>query len=559
MALPEATLTIRDPGLGIVPANAGRVQVKAGACSKATPNVLQSLGSVAAAKSALGSGPLLDAVVQVLDVAGGPVIALPILPSSQGTLTGAFALTGSGAGTITGSKGPETAMTVKIILGGALGTMTFQVKIGSGGYGATITSVASGPWSYQVPGAYFDTLVFAAGTYVAADTYVVNLDGTVTRTGTGTATLLDGSTHSPVDALEVWVKIVTAGALGTAAFQYSLDGGKTYSAVIATPAAGKYVIAGTGIVLTLVGPFVVGDLYKGSATAPGYGTGDLNTAMTALLLDPTQWGWVHVVGQASTAAGAASVAVALDAHMTAAESAFRYVFGIVECPQAEGDAAIKSAFLAFASSRIGIAVGDTDLFSRLTGRSDRRNVAWSFTARLGKIKLSKDPGEVKQGAIKNVSGLYRDEWATQGLDEARFITARSHIGLPSYYFTNFRMMATPGSDFTYGMNRRVMDRACVITRQAYLYYLNSDVRIDKTTGYIDERDAQAIDAVVTAKLDAALIDEQEASAVTSALSRTDNLLSTSTANAEVNVIPKGYLKTIAVTIGFQNPVLQAAA
>jgi hypothetical protein len=559
--VPDVTETIRDPGLGIIPPSAGRVQVKAGTCSKAAPNQVLSFGSVNAAKNALGSGPLLDCVVQALDVGGGPVLALPILPSAAGTVTGSFAQTGTGAGTVTGSTGPADAITVKIILGGALGTMTFQVKIGSGPYSPTITSGTPGPWDYQVPGAYFSKLRFAAGTYVANDIYIVGTDGTATLQagGSGPSTALNSGTYSPTDRYDLVVTITTSGALGAATFTYSLDGGKTTSANLLVPATGKYVIPGTGILLTFASTFVSGDVYKGTATQPGYVTGDVNTAVTALLASPLEWGWIHVVGKPSSATNAKALAVALDSQMTAAFSAFRFAFGVVECPQDEGDATIMGAFADFQSARIGVAVGDIDLQSRLSGTTPKRNVAWAATARLGAIKLSTDPARFDNGALKNVAGIYRDEAATPGLDDARFITARTFISVPGYYLNNFPLMSAPGSDFKYVMSRRVMDRACVVARQAYLLFLNADVRIDLATGYIDERDAQKIDGIVTAKLEAALISEQEASAVSSAVSRTDNLLSSSIANAEVSIIPKAYLKSISVTLGFANPVLQQPA
>lgn len=558
MALPEVTTNILDPGLGVIPANPGRTQVKAGVCSKGTPNTLYSAGNVQAARDAIGYGPLLEAAAKVLNDAGGPVLLLPILPSSYGTVTSSFTLTGSATATVVGSKGPREVIKVKIVLGGALATMTFQVALGSGAYGATIASAAT-PTVYQVVGDYLTTLSFAAGTYITGDIYTLNLDGTVTRTGTGPATALDGSTHSPVDAYTVWVQVMTAGALGAGAFRYSLDGGNTYSAQITLPSGGKYPIPETGVVLTFSGTFVADDLYVGTATAPGYSTGDVTTALTALLLDPTEWGFVHVVGTPASAAAAASLATVVDTQMTAAESAFRYVHAVTECPQTESDATIKTAFASFASKRVGIACGDAGVVSPITGRIDRRNCAWVYTARLSKTKLSEHPGKVKLGALPGVRSLYRDEFATPSLDAAGFITLRSLIGRKGYFVTRGRIMAAAGSDFQTVMNRRVMDRVCAVARDGYLTSLNDDVRIDPDTGYIDERDAQQIDNRVSGQLEAALIDEDEISSVTAQISRTDNLLSTSTANCEVAVVPKGYLEAIRTNLGFVNPVLASRA
>jgi hypothetical protein len=553
-------ITVRDPGLGIVPPGGGRTQVKIGVCSKGTPNTVYTFGAVKAAVDALGSGSLLDAVVQALSVAGGPVMAVPVTVAygNFGAAPGALALSGSGTGTVTASRGAGEAIQVKIILGGTLTTATFQTKVGTGGWSPTVTTGA-GPFHYLVPGAAFTDLVFAAGTYVTGDVFLMGVNGLVTRTGTGTATLLDGSTSSPVDGYEIWVQVTAAGALGAASFRYSLDGGNTFSSPIMVPLSGVYPIVGTGLVLTFAGTFNVDDIYRASALGPGFVTGDVATAMDALLADPAPWGWVHVVGMPTTAAGALAMAGTVDAKMTTAQTAFRYAWGAIECPQTEVTADIKALFVNFQSARVGVYIGDVGLVSPLTGRTNRRNNAWPVLARLGGLGLSIDPAQVDLGALRNVTSIYRNEAATPEFDDARFNTVRTHVGLPGYYVTAFRMMAAPGSDFTWGTNRRVIDRVCEVARQGYLLFLNRSTRLDPVTGFIDERDAQMMDALVTAKERAAVLATGDVTDVTAQLSRTDNLLSTGLANAEVSAIPKGYFRAIDVVVGLTNPALQAAA
>jgi hypothetical protein len=564
MANPNVQINIQDPGLGIVPASAGKTQVKMHAANKGVFNTVYSAGSLSAAKALLGSGPLLEMVAQVLKKAGGPVLFVPLDPVSYGTVTSSFSLTGSGTGTVAGSKGPEQIVRVKIGTGGALATMTYQVALGSGsgGYGAAVTSGA-GPYSVKVSGQSFTTLAFAAGTYVANDVYTLNLDGTVTRVGSGTATLLDGSSHSPVDAYDIRVEVTTEGALGVGAFRYSLDGGNNFSGALLIPAGGKFVIPNTGVVLTFAGTFTLGDVYTGVTTPPGFTTTEINAASTALLANPSEWGFLHVGGKPASAAAAATLASAMGTVMDLAQAAFRYVFAVIECPQEEGDTAIKSAFASFVHPRVAVCAGDVGLTSAVTLRSDRRNVAWAYTAALSATKLSTHPGETTNrngaGPLAGVTSLYRDEEATPALDPARFVTARTIVGKAGYFITRGRMMAAAGSDFEQVMNRRVMDRVCTVARSALTDFINHDVRIDKQSGFILELDAQEIDAVGTGKLTAAIIDEGEASSISLTTSRTDNILSTSTIHVDVACVPKGYAEQIVATIGFVNPALAAAA
>jgi hypothetical protein len=557
MPAPEVQINILDPGLGIVPASAGKTQVKLGAANKGTPGTVYSISSIQAAKDQIGSGPMLDAIAQVLSVAGGSVLVVPLTLTADGTVTGAFALTGTGSGTVIGSRGPEQIVKVKIILGGTPGTMTYQVAIGSGAYSATITSTAD-PYTARAAGQNFTKLVFANITYIAGDVYQLNLDGTVTRTGTGGATALDGSISSPIDAYDLRVQITASGALATSTFRYSLDGGNNWSASVPTPAAGKYVIPGSGVVLTFAGTFTVDDLYQGAATTAGFGNAEVNAGYTALRANSSEWGFSHVVGTPASAAAAASLAGIVSAAMTADEAGFRYGFAIIECPQTEGDSTAKAAFASFVDLRVEVRLGDIDLNSPLTGRRHRRNNAWAYAARLSKIKLSTHPGKVEPGTeggpLKNVVGVY-PLGDNVDMDANRFGVVRTIVGAQGFYVMRGRMMAPAGSDFAQVMNRRVMDRICTVSRAAFILYLNSDVRIDPVTKFINELDALRIEKVVRAKLRAALMSDDEASSIEVALSRSDNLLSTSTLNAEVQAVPKAYLETIKVKIGFVNPLL----
>jgi hypothetical protein len=108
---------------------------------------------------------------------------------------------------------------------------------------------------------------------------------------------------------------------------------------------------------------------------------------------------------------------------------------------------------------------------------------------------------------------------------------------------------------------RVVNRAAQIAMSAYTDEISADVRVDRTTGYIDERDAQAIDNSVSGALKAQLMGKSgtktdECSDIKAQIGREDNLLSTETATATIYITPKGYLTFIAATIGFVNPALQ---
>ncbi|MHC4622190.1 MAG: hypothetical protein ACYTEQ_31015, partial [Planctomycetota bacterium] len=84
-----------------------------------------------------------------------------------------------------------------------------------------------------------------------------------------------------------------------------------------------------------------------------------------------------------------------------------------------------------------------------------------------------------------------------------------------------------------------------------------EILVDSATGYILEEEALEIEAGANAALRGALLDKPKASGASFTLSRTDNLLTTSTINCSCRVIPMAYPEFIDVEIGFENPAIQA--
>jgi hypothetical protein len=552
-------IIVKDGGLGLLPLGSGaRPLVKMGVCSAGTPNTFYGFGDVASMQAALGAGPLVEALAVQLAIAGGPVYAV-VINSSQAGSVGAVTHTGPGAATVTPSRGPLAAIAVKIVTGGALGTMAFQVSRGGGAYGPTITS-AAGPYSYAVPGTQ-TTLTFAAQTYAANDVFTVATSGVVSVVGSGTAGWLTHA-NSPADAADVLVTIKTSGAPGTGAFTYSLDGGTTVSNTIAIPGSGIYAIPGTGIILTFAGSATEGDTYAFTAAAAGFTNTDLTNAYTALLQNASaqaiEWKLAHVVGAPASASAAAATAAVVEAQMSAAFTGMRFGRCFMECPTSEADNAVIAAFANFVGPRTAVCATDFACVSPITGRITRRNCAWIASALAAATRPGVDIGGVQLNSdlVKTVNAIYRDDAAMgDTFDAARFITMRTRIGKQGYFISNGRTMAASGSDFTFLVNARVMDEACTIARGVLLPHVNGSTRVDPTTGYIDERDAQKIEGRANALLGQGLVNTGDATASQAQISRTTAILSTNTMPTTVSVTPLGYSRAIPLTVGFSNPAL----
>jgi len=561
MANPNVNQSITDGALGIVGPSSKRVVALIGTCSAGVPNSVNSFGNAKALQAACGLGAGVEAAAITLKA--GPVIVVPALPSVASSI-GSTSLVGSGSGTVTLGKALDRTINVKIGTGGTLGTATFQIQIGSSAYGPLATTGASGPYQYRVPGAPLVVLAFAAGTYVAGDVYSIGLDGTITRTGSGTATLLNGTTFEALDSFDVRVLITTAGAAGAGVFQYSLDGGIDWSPNILIPSGGVYVVPGSGVKLTFAGTFTAADVYSATVTGPSCSNSDVVAALNALKADPRTWFLVHVVVRPTSASNAASLAAAVDAIMSAMEGIYRYGRALTHCPQdvdiggTNTDSAAFAAFASYGNTRMSVGLGDIQIVSLLTGNTMRRNVAWAYAARLASIAPGEDAGWVGRGPLPGVAGIYRDEAATPGGNDQRFVTATTLIGVQGYFITEPKTMAPAGSDYGLMQYCRIIDITLTTARSILLTELNASVRVDLKTGFIDPRDAQRIESKVLAAIKSAVVATGDASGAYFTLNRELNLLSTSEEATTTRVVPLAYLKQIDNDVGLLNPALAAA-
>jgi hypothetical protein len=551
MTLPNASMEIEDFGLGVIEAGDGGKPLVIGVCLGGTNYEVNTFGSKQAAENLLIAGPALEAVVSKLAAGASQVTAVRAKNATQGTV-GSVTHTGTGTGTVTPSAAPQVQVLAKVTTGGALATAYIAFSVDGGEYGTPqLTTVSS--FVYDVPDTFL-RITFPAGTYVLNEVYTFATSGAISQSGAGP---LPTKSVSPVDAYEVIVEITTAGALGVGEFKYSLDGGDAYSGEIQIPSGGVYVIPDTGVVLTFSGTFVAADTYSFSSTHPSYSTTELALAQDAANESQAEFDIVHVVGTPSSASAAATVFATVATKMDEAEAAFRYARAIMECPSSESDATVAAAFASLASSRVGVACGDFEHASPLTGRTLRRNAAWAVTARAGAIAEAEAVHWVGRGALRQVSSLHRDEGQTPALDAARFLTLRTYPGFAGYYVTRGRLMAQAGSDFTLLANGRVMDRACTIARSVLLPLVGQDVEVDSDTGYIVEADAAKIEKRARRAIEADLLARKQVSAVQVVVARDTNVLSTQALDVEIGLIPRGYSDYIRTKLRFVNPALAA--
>jgi len=480
---------------------------------------------------------------------------------------------------------PDVSFTILDGQLGALNPSTGQVQavIGCSDAGTPLVPVLVNSPSQLVNTFGYGPLVSAAAVAMAdglAPLVVVKVAnnavgtaGSVTHVGTGTSVMT--TSGAPNDTYDFIVKVTRAGVIGTGAapgFVISQDGGITFGPEIraqtGTPPF-TYLVPHTGVTLSFThvdsDDFHVNDTYSFSTVEPSWLAADVASAVTALGVQPNEFGFIHVVG-AANATQAGTIATALGSLATT------FVFESlllsardINTGASETESAwitsIEADFASFSNTRIGVVAGYGRQSNILDPWILRRPMAWKAAGRGSGASLHDSLGRVRNGSIpgmgKDLNGviIYHDERALPGLDAQRFITTRSHVGLPGVYFTAAPLMAPSGSDFGQWQLRRVMDLACRTARNFFVNEINDSVRLDPATGFILEKDARDLELRSDAALRDQLVSPGHASAATTTVSRTDNIISTSTITVNIRVIPLGYLRFISVTIGFFNPAL----
>jgi len=184
MAIPGQTITVTDPGLGLIepaPVKPLLVGVSdlAGATSPATVNTKITLQNKNQALLQLGQGPLTEAVCHVLDVAGGPVDAMSMTSGTASSISAVVDVpAGGGTGTVTtsGTALDLYDVIVEILTTGSVAAVDFEFRYSLDG-GATYSEAIAVP---------------VGATFTIPETGV-----TITFVdGAGAAFFVDGSTHT---------------------------------------------------------------------------------------------------------------------------------------------------------------------------------------------------------------------------------------------------------------------------------------------------------------------------------------------------------------------------
>jgi hypothetical protein len=386
------------------------------------------------------------------------------------------------------------------------------------------------------------------------------------------------ATSAPKINAQIAVTIIaTTGVLAGTTFQYSLDGGLTFSPTIA--AAATVALGTSGITLEfgsgVTNVYAVGAQYTGTAFAPHYNATDLGNAFAGIdaAASAPSFDFFVFAGEAATASAAATlfstIATKMSSYATSLDRYYRAIMGA-----GEGIASLAvTAFSALTSVHVAVMYGkfrSAPAFAAV-GRGLPLHPALHAAAMraAGNVistDLAQASGAQSVGPLPGASALTHDEYRTPGgLDDIKIGTLRTASNDEGIFITNVWLKSPSGSDFQYWQHGRMMDQACrVVSREHWRLSSSSVVTKTDGTGQIQESSAQSVEKRVQRALD-----NEVGSAVRGVgptvvdggtghvsdqryqVDRTNNVLSTNTLIATIAIVPRGYLKTLTATISYK--------
>ncbi|WP_035278075.1 DUF2586 domain-containing protein, partial [Desulforegula conservatrix] len=268
---------------------------------------------------------------------------------------------------------------------------------------------------------------------------------------------------------DILLTIVAGGALNTATYTLSLDGGDSTSQVQTVPLSGLITCGDTGVTITATGTQVAGTIYAFSVLEPVPSISGIMTAIDQPLarFDVES---VYIVGPSDSVDWAA---MGVKADSLWAIHRPLYFRAETRLPYADEDlntwtAAMIKKRQGF-SHRFVIVCSAFGEASDITGKRITRNWAGLLAGRVLSIPVMRAAGRVRDGGISQgaLPSGFTDAMQKQ-LEASGFVTAKYYAGLESPFWGDSRTMADATSDYRYEEVLRVVFKAVRLARIAAL-------------------------------------------------------------------------------------------
>lgn len=275
------------------------------------------------------------------------------------------------------------------------------------------------------------------------------------------------------DDLAIVVVVTRGGTIGNTglAFQWSADGGVSFSSDIAIPVSGIKLLSdgvlNTGLTVTFTGVLEVGDKWTFTAARPVVAPADILLAVDGVCAATSyKLGFLLPMFACDK-----TNAALIDAKLQAAyqNMRLRAVVNVRDFNNAETrsqfEAALGNDFVGFVSAHglVRVAAGHYSSRSTYTGRIYRRPISMIWAGRRCAIAVHQDPMEKELGQLPNIQfvkdasgivtnpGIYYDAFPNGALPSQRFICLRTWPGEEGAFYVNTSPTMGDASDVGYSL------------------------------------------------------------------------------------------------------------
>lgn len=389
--------------------------------------------------------------------------------------------------------------------------------------------------------------------------------GAVTRMGDGGGSVtIDGS---PTNAFDILVKITAQGALNTASFIASIDGGYSYTDELTVPVSGEYELMGTGLKLKFTNAaepeqvpssFLLNDTYKAKTTAPAMTNGDVLTVIDRLKNFTGEYEFVHIVGESTL-----SLWQAVSAAQVELQNDYKKpMFFVMEAYTPNADEDITDYGLRLEADRKQIKNFDVQvvpargLLVKMDGTTQDVNLAALVSGLYSKASVQTSIGKTREEAGFGIPKTKLLELRPKGikeitelLDLAGYLTFREYDGLDDYYVYHTKMMCPDGSDYCYAEDVRVVNKIIRETRKEGLRLLQDDIDLEDVQGELETRAKFMFPPLQR------MIDDKEISSAQIIVpeGQEQTIIEDEKMRVKIRYVSRGYIREVEVDIGRARP------
>lgn len=566
---PGQEIRVKNDGVGLVQSPDSPPLI-VGHGKGLTPGQLYQWSNPNTAKDEVESGPVMETILAAIAKIGTAMV---------------LAVAASTAATTSDVSVDRTDASTGVVAVSGTPTLDFDAKVQITRTGAK----GAGRFRYTLDGLTWsaERIIPLGGTFVVPRSdLTLSFTGTpnnsaVTQTGTGPTVTVSGTPSGEFDFI---IEVTTGGAVDTAQFKWSSDGGATYTTgvtVAATVALGATGItaaftAGTYEVGTTyswtsatseAADFELGDMHSFTTTAPHYTTADLALAVGQLRtqLGPRKVRRVIFTGNQPSPAAAAAMYAAVAVHLADLESDHYFGRGMLDSGGGTADA-FRLAFAAAADDRVAITYKKARCIVRdvFEGYSN----AWqpgvrAIAERAFEADLSENLGRKASGPMEWVTEVEHDEGNNQIFVESdKIITFTTFQGETGFYVTNGYIRSPAGSDFLYWDWGVTIDELCHAVVEGQNKWLLSKLRaLTDGSGNLSNADGVRIVGAIKKLIKSRLLEPQtvegfkgHVSGVDYAVDLTNDFLATRTVQSTAAAVPLSPVEGFKTTIGLARSI-----